>query len=114
MLGALKNKNVAISLGVAVVLIGGYLMFFGGGEDTNPLTVTSTPSTEQQTIGRELLVTLRELRSLKLNGELFNDPVFHSLRDFSVALPLQEAGRRNPFAPLGSDASAPAPSGPAR
>lgn len=96
----LKNKTVAIGVVVAILLIAGYLLFMRGGEEQNPLTV-SAPTGESQTIGRELLVTLRELRSLTLDGNFFTDPIFQSLRDFSVPLPVQTVGRRNPFAPLG-------------
>lgn len=104
------HKNMAIGVAALAVIVIGYFLFFGGGESENPLTSTRSPQGEAElSIGRELLVTLLELRSLTLDPSLFKDPVFQSLRDFSVPLPPQQAGRRNPFAPLGSDQQSPVP-----
>lgn len=48
----------------------------------------------------DILLTLSTLHTLTLDSSLFSDPVFSSLTDFGVAIPPQNAGRRNPFAPL--------------
>ena len=53
-------------------------------------------------VSQELLVTLSNLRTIRLDEAIFKDPVFVSLSDFGVTIPLQTIGRRNPFAPVGS------------
>jgi len=52
--------------------------------------------------GNELLVLLLKIKSISLDGELFNDPIFEGLKDFSKEIAPQPVGRNNPFAPLGS------------
>lgn len=67
------------------------------GEDTSPLS-------------QELLTTLSQLNSIKLDPTFFVDPAFLSLNDFSTTIPPQNAGRRNPFEPVqGSGARVSAP-----
>lgn len=57
------------------------------GDDTSPLS-------------QELLTTLSQLNSIKLDPTFFTDPAFLSLNDFSTTIPSQNTGRRNPFAPV--------------
>jgi len=76
------------------------------GEEGNVLTVLE-PEGPGAAVERELLSTLLELRSLRLNEGIFNDPVFHSLRDFGQPLTPQPIGRNNPFAPIGTISSLP-------
>lgn len=92
------NKKTAIV--VAIVLLGvlGYVLFFGG--DNGGALVATTPVAEN--VGRDLLATLLQLKSLDLDETLFQNPIFQSLRDFGVPIPPQPLGRPNPFAPLGS------------
>lgn len=56
--------------------------------------------------GREFARILVNLEGLRLNDDIFSDPLFRSLIDFSVDLEPQEKGRDNPFAPLGVDTGA--------
>jgi hypothetical protein len=51
-------------------------------------------------ISRDLIVTLSNLNTIRLDDSIFTDPVFLSLSDFGVQIPLQPVGRRNPFAPF--------------
>lgn len=74
-----------------------YVMFFSGSSD-ELLTTTAEDPTSQ--VSRDLLVTLSSLNVIRLDETLFKDPVFISLSDFGVIIPLQPVGRRNPFAPL--------------
>lgn len=92
------NKKTAAV--VAIVLLGvlGYSLFFGGGG--GEALVATTPVAEN--VGRDLLSTLLQLKSLDLDEALFQNPVFQSLRDFGIPIPPQPLGRPNPFAPLGS------------
>lgn len=94
----IKNKLLMGALAaVAVVGLGYYLwsssasspLLSSGGEGTSP-------------ISQEILVTLGQLRTIRLDPGVFTDPTFVSLSDFGVTIPPQNAGRRNPFAPVGA------------
>lgn len=82
-----------------------YFTYFSG--STAPLTASSV----DQSVSGDLLVTLNSLHTIKLDNSIFGDPVFASLSDFGVSIPAQDAGRRNPFAPIGK---ADAPAAPAK
>lgn len=58
--------------------------------------------------GREFARVLVSLQNIKLSDRIFSDPLYKSLVDFSGKLEPQAKGRKNPFAPLGTDAGAPA------
>jgi len=91
---------------VIIVFILAGVGFFG----YNYLTRTSKNSTDillTQTsantsrMGGEVLVALNQLRTLKLDGSVFQDKVFLSLQDFSKPLIPEPVGRINPFSPIG-------------
>jgi hypothetical protein len=69
-------------------------------EETSPITELPAPSPDA-TIGRNLLVALAKLKSTTLDTNIFDDPVFMSLKDFGVEIAPQPVGRRNPFAEFG-------------
>ena len=99
------NKMPIFGLAAAGLLLWGYFVFFG--EESGPLLSSgATPSP----VSQELLVTLSNLRTISLDETIFADPVFQSLNDFGVVIPPELIGRRNPFAPIGLSASAPASS----
>lgn len=89
-----QNKLLAAGALVAVLAVVYY--FFFTTPSTPPLTETNIDSP----VSQELLVTLSNLRSIDLSGAIFSDPVFVSLTDFGVTIPLEPVGRRNPFAPF--------------
>jgi hypothetical protein len=84
---------------IGILLIAGgfwvYMTYFSGGSDS-----LFTSSEEASPLSQEVLVALSSLHVIKLDRSIFSDPVFTSLTDFGVAIPPQQAGRRNPFAPL--------------
>ena len=94
----IKNNKVPIGgvlfLGIA---IWAYFTFFSS-ESGELLSTTEVTSP----VSQELLVTLSNLRTIRLDETIFEDVVFISLSDFGVTIPLQTIGRRNPFAPIGS------------
>ena len=97
----LKNKNLLGGIAaVAVAALVYYLWMSGGG---TPL-LTSTEGTSP--LSQQILTTLSQLHTLKLDSALFKDPVFVSLNYFGAPIPEQQAGRRNPFAPVGGSAPA--------
>ena len=105
----LKYGGIAVGVVVIIVVIGS--LGKGGDEPSSGSLVSTTtggnPATpplagsvpESQTI-----TLLKNLSTLRLSGNVFSNPVFRSLSDISIVLPqVTNQGRRNPFAPLGSD-----------
>ncbi len=93
-----KYKNILIGIVVVIVLFLLYSFFFKGSSSEQLLTSETATSTAG---GEDLLSLLLELKSITLTTEIFSDPVFTTLQDFSVELAPQPIGRRNPFAPIG-------------
>lgn len=95
------SANRILIIVLLIVVVVGYYMFRGSGEES--LTTTST-SAGPPTVGQELVIELNRLKALKnINNEIFSDPVFGSLVDFSRPISPQPLGRSNPFAPIGSN-----------
>jgi hypothetical protein len=53
--------------------------------------------------GKEFVTQLLAIQNIKFNLQLFSDPVFQGLQDWSRDILPQESGRPNPFAPLDSE-----------
>ena len=102
MLDLLKqNKFLLIIVGI---IIAGVAWFgLSGSEPTeNSILETETIGGADSARERELLGTLAELRAIRLDGQIFSNPAFTSLRDFGQEIISEPIGRDNPFAPLGS------------
>lgn len=108
----LKSKKIIIGGVIAVLLVVLYFGFFsgsgsvsstetaGGVSNGSDMLVEVPVNPEEELLGRSLLLSLERMKTIKLDLSFFSDPVFKSLRDFSVEIAKQEIGRRNPFAPL--------------
>jgi hypothetical protein len=79
----------------AVAVLYFYMSSSGGGATLTSSADVNTP------VSNEILATLGNLRTIKLDNSLFSDQLFMSLSDFGVTIPPAAAGRRNPFAPVG-------------
>ena len=82
----------------------------GSGSTTNPASLNSmggvSGTSGQNASGSDFLVALVNLNNIELEDSVLSNPVWNYLFDFSVDLePEGEAGRINPFAPIGSDGS---------
>lgn len=102
----LNRNNILIAVG-AILLIGAVVYYFFSRDTSSPDLLASVPAGEVSGVEGDLLTTLRELKSLKLDDSIFADNVFLRLTDFSQPLTPQPIGRSNPFAPLGTDISTP-------
>ncbi len=96
MLALLKKNMVVIGVIVAAVAVLYYFYSSSGGG----ATLTSSAEVESP-VSQEILATLGNLRTIKLDNSIFAEPLFLSLSDFGVTIPPAAAGRRNPFAPVG-------------
>ena len=85
-----------------MIVIGGGAFFYFYGQDTPTNTsgigiTQPDPSTADQT---QILSLLNQIRSLRIDSQLFLDPAYTQLYDYSVVIPERNVGRPNPFAPL--------------
>jgi len=92
----LKNKFVVGGVGAVLVLT---LIYYLWTSAENSALLTTNDGTSP--LSQEILITLGQLHTIRLDPAIFTDPVFASLTDFGVTIPPQNAGRRNPFAPVG-------------
>ncbi len=98
MMDILKNKWVTMGIGGVVLLALVYYVWTSAA--STPLLSNGTEGTSP--LSQEILTSLGQLHTIKLDPAIFTDPVFVSLTDFGVTIPPQNAGRRNPFAPVGA------------
>lgn len=101
----LKNKKILGGIAAVAVLGLGYYVWSSSSE--GPL-LSSAPGIASP-ISQEILATLGQLHTIKLDPAIFTNPAFVSLTDFGVTIPPQNAGRRNPFSPVGSVSTQPPP-----
>ncbi len=102
MMDFLKQYQTAIGFVILVALLfAGYQFFFAG--ETG--SVVSVSETSMATPDQDLVALLFELRSIRLDSALFENPLFTSLQDFGQDLVPEPIGRENPFAPLGASAT---------
>lgn len=95
-------KNNKILTGVLVLAVFGVLYFALYSYQSTPAL---TASDQVSPVSQQLLVTLSNLHTIRLDGSIFADPAFQSLTDFGVVIPSQPAGRRNPFLPANASAN---------
>lgn len=86
-------------MGALVAAIVAGLGWWVWGSAGSSATISTSGATSP--MSQQILSTLGQLHTIKLDPGIFKDPVFMSLTDFGVSIPPQQAGRRNPFAPVG-------------
>ena len=77
-----------------------YFYYIGGNTAANSSLETSQETSDAQLAGSRVLSLLNQIKSLKIDTSLFSDPTYQTLRDYTVAIPQEEVGRPNPFAPI--------------
>ncbi len=114
-------KNIIIFIVAAVILVLVYIFLIKKGPEQDALVSTSSNSTDSSlgalsqgsVESSEFLNVLLSIKSIKLDDSIFADVAFDTLRDSSITLTADgNEGRPNPFAPIGTDVSAPAPTTP--
>ncbi len=96
-------KIIIVIVAIVVVGYGGYLLFSSGkaGQSSVAVASDSSLSREESLTNKQFLQLLRSLTGINLKeSEIFQNPAFANLSDFSVELTPESAGRENPFAPL--------------
>lgn len=92
------SKNKILLVALLLVAVVGYYIFMVGGDD--PLTVSESGG--EVTIGQEIIIELNRLKALRnIREDIFVNPVFVSLQDFTQQVVPEPLGRNNPFSPIG-------------
>jgi hypothetical protein len=100
-----KYKKGIISILIIVLLFVVYSIFIKPDPEQEALLKsTASAKTGSEIVGADIIKALNQIESLKLDQSIFADIVYLSLIDRSQEIPLEEVGRSNPFAPLGTDA----------
>jgi hypothetical protein len=96
------NKNILLVGALVIVAAVAYFTFFRADNTANDLT--SVEVNQNLGVGQELLIELNRLKALRaINKDIFTDPVFVTLEDYTEPVVPQPSGRTNPFAPIGSE-----------
>lgn len=88
---------------VVLLLLGflGYRMFV---EPTVALESDSVLS-DTEIASQDILILVDKLEAITIDQNLFSEPMFRNLKDFSQTIFPEAQGRINPFATIGSDGS---------
>lgn len=100
MMEIIVHNKYSIAALAVIVIIGAWYVLGDSGNAVPEGLVTETFSTPEAEADRDLVATLLQLRAVKLEGSIFSDPLFQSLRDFGSEIVPEPVGRENPFAPL--------------
>lgn len=99
-----RTRNIVLFVLLLGAAFAAYTYFFTGKKEAEPLVKEPPLLSQEQVKGKDLLKVLLSLNNIKLDDEIFSSPLFTSLEDFTLTLPSSgPIGRRNPFAPIGSD-----------
>ena len=109
----ISNHKLIVGL-IVVVLIGAAWYEFTQSSTPAPLLSSTAATTGGDTnpADQTLVSTLLALQAVSLNGTIFSDPAFLSLKDFTTQIVSEPVGRPNPFAPLSPSALQSVPSTP--
>lgn len=89
-----QNKPLFIVLAIVIVLFIAY-----GASDKAPAgaLIQKQSAASSSSAEREILQLLKDVQSIKLDGSVFQDPAFASLRDFGRRIIQEPTGKVNPF-----------------
>ncbi len=85
-------------LSVIVFIVIGFFGFYFFKEDSGPLLKSAVTGGSPES--QQILNALNELKNIKLDGQIFTDPVFQGLEDFTRQVNEEPKQRPNPFAPI--------------
>lgn len=98
---AKQSSKKSIIVIVVIVIIAAIVYFYyegSAGPDSSALSLEAGGNAD--VVGAQVLGLLNQIQSLKIDRSFFTDPAYQTLRDYSVAIPPQNVGRPNPFAPI--------------
>lgn len=100
----ITSSTKTVIVFVAILIIGGLMYFYTLGgptdESINSIDQTAVAGDEStRIVAAKVLTLLNQINSLNIDKTLFDDPLYAILLDHTVAIPAQNVGRANPFAP---------------
>ncbi|HZS42636.1 MAG TPA: hypothetical protein VFA52_00210 [Candidatus Paceibacterota bacterium] len=98
-----KYKMPLIIIGVLILAFVIYSFWHGGSSNNGAVLTASSPAANNPQVGQAFVNQLLTLQGVRLNSEIFSNPSFNTLQDFSQPVPTEPQGRPNPFAPIGVD-----------
>lgn len=99
----LKHKLIALVIVVIVTAFAWYML--AGSSGSSDAVLVSESVQEIPPEAQDLLNSLEALQSVDLKGNIFTNPSFHVLKDFSTPIIPEPLGRKNPFAPYEANVS---------
>lgn len=100
MKSATSNTKTIVTIIVVFIVILLTYFYFEGGSSTGTGSLLESSGNGAGSVGSSELSLLNQIQSLRIDTELFKDPVYRSLQDYSVDIPSENVGRPNPFAPV--------------
>lgn len=86
--------NLLILIGLLVIASLGYYLY---SNDVFTEVRQNEQNFQVEARSADFVRRLDELKQIKINTDLFADPRFTSLQDFSTEVPVLPVGRENPF-----------------
>jgi len=99
MLDIIKQNKVIII--VLIVIIVGFAWYGLSDKQPSNSLLTNESRSSASAAEQEILRLLLDMRSIRLDSSIFENPSFASLRDFGREIIPEPVGRTNPFAPSG-------------
>lgn len=95
-----SKKSWIITIIVIIAAVIAYFYVEGGKPlpGTSSLSVVDNPEVNQEST--KVFNLLNQIKGLRIDPTLFQDPGYKTLRDYSVPIPQDDVGRSNPFAPI--------------
>jgi len=97
-----KYKNIIIIIVVIALGLIAYSIFRPDPE-VKKLLETTQRQDSAQVLGDDITKAINQIQSLKLDRAVLDDPVLKNLVDHSEPIIPEPIGRKNPFAPIGSN-----------
>ncbi len=88
---------------IVIIAVAALIYFYNLGNssaDSASSLQESGASAETQAVGSRVLSLLNQISSLKIDSSIFTSASYKSLVDYTIAIPEQNIGRPNPFAPI--------------
>jgi hypothetical protein len=98
-----KTTQIIVVIVIIVVAFLGFKTFFGTNNSDTAALVAEGGATPAFVDGQTILVLLNKLNRVTLDGSIFSDKAFTSLRSSERELDPQVSGRQNPFQAIGVD-----------
>jgi hypothetical protein len=110
-MSSLNTKNIIIGL-LALLAIGGAVYYFFFNNSAPTVVTDSLAPSATELASQDIIVMVEKLKTVSIESSLFSEPIFTSLRDFSVPLLQENQGRLNPFSRIGIELPGAIPSVP--